>query len=117
MIDPWFDPIQYSYLPGTIFGTTIGLWGALMGCLCGYRTLFAWLIISGCLLLAASIILLILGIIALKTGQPYGIWYAFLLPGIQGSFMLPFFLWLLRSRRLHIELNAMMAEDLRDVSR
>ncbi len=113
MVDPWFDPIHYAYLPGTIFGVTVGLWGGLFGVFHFYRQFYSWLFYSGWALLLFAIAMLMLGVFALSTGQPYGIWYGLLLPGIQGTIMMPFFLWMVRWRRRENELRTIAAEDVR----
>ena len=31
MIQPWFDPNQYAWIPGTAYGVIAGLMGAMVG--------------------------------------------------------------------------------------
>lgn len=82
MSEPWFDANSWSWLPGTAFGVLGGLWGSLAGIL-GSKGKGTGVIWAGYwFLLLAGAVSLVVGIYAVATGQPYGIWYAFLLPGV-----------------------------------
>lgn len=84
MKEPWFDPNAYAWIPGTM----LGLYGALLGTLMGvlgsrgkargfvYGLHSAGFLACGALALA--------GVVALLSGQPYGIWYGLLFPGVLG---------------------------------
>ncbi len=89
MTEPWFNPL-YSWLPGTILGVLAGLWGTLLGVL-GPRGKAKSVVVGlFYVLLIASIALLLAGILAFATGQPYGIWYGLGLAGLIGCFVLGF---------------------------
>ena len=89
MSEPWFSS-QWAFLPGTVLGCLLGLWGTLMGVL-GSRGKAKGLIVGGFwVLLGASVVLLIAGLIALITGQPYGVWYGLGLAGLIGVLVLGF---------------------------
>ncbi|HJZ90805.1 MAG TPA: hypothetical protein VKE40_08010 [Gemmataceae bacterium] len=82
MSEPWYDPNMWSWVPGTAVGVAGGLWGSLLGTLAPrgkgkglIRASYVVLMVSGIALLAA-------GAYAAATGQPWGIWYGLLLPGI-----------------------------------
>jgi hypothetical protein len=84
MTEPWFNPNMY----GWIFGTFLGIFGGTMGGLGGFlapqgkaRGLVVGLMIAG---LVYSGLCLVAGLIALATGQPWGVWYALVLPGALG---------------------------------
>lgn len=84
MIQPWFNPGHYAWIPGTVFGAAALLLGGLAVWLVprGQAKPFivrAWL---GLWLVAFG--LLGAGTFALSTHQPWGVWYAFLLPGAVG---------------------------------
>src|SRR4051794_31913308 len=82
MNEPWFDPIYYAWIPGTLLGTLGGIWGSLIGTLAPRGKGKVAVLTSLGILLAASVACLGLGIMALVAGQPYGVWYGLLLPGI-----------------------------------
>ncbi len=86
MIEPWFDPIRFGSLYGGIGGSVLGVLGGLLGAASGYlaprgkgRTFilgaFTTLLIIGILHLAV-------GLYALISGQPYGIYYPLVLLGV-----------------------------------
>ena len=84
MSDPWFNENLYGWIPGAAFGVLAGLWGALAGTMAprsarrGLVLGFMWT------LLVVSAVLLALGLIALLSDQPYGIWYGLSLAGFIG---------------------------------
>ena len=82
---PWWDH-QFTGTLGGVIGTSVGLWCSLVG-----GTL--WLVIRSNLatriaVVANSIIAVlsaacvVTGIYAISNGQPYHVWYAFMVPGI-----------------------------------
>jgi hypothetical protein len=80
--------MRYAWMPGTILGCTIGIWGALVGVL-GPQGLCKGLVMAvHGVLLAISVVLLVAGVIALATGQPYGVWYGLGLGGLIGVIVL-----------------------------
>jgi hypothetical protein len=84
MSDPWFNENLYSWVPGTALGVLGGLWGALAGNLAP-RGRARGLVLGGMwALLLGSGVLLALGLIALLSGQPYGVWYGVELAGAIG---------------------------------
>jgi hypothetical protein len=88
MIEPWFDPIRYAWIPGTLLGVLGGTWGAVLGILAP-RGKARTLVLGGlAVLLAASAVCLVAGIAALLSGQPYGVWYGLLLAGVIGVIVL-----------------------------
>jgi hypothetical protein len=84
MNDPWFNANLYGWIPGTAIGVLVGLWGSLVGAVAP-RGRFRGLVVGGSwALLLASAVLLSLGLIALVSGQPYGVWYSLSLAGAIG---------------------------------
>jgi peptidoglycan/LPS O-acetylase OafA/YrhL len=85
MAEPWFNPNLYAWIPGTALGCLGGAFGAVVGfaaprgkarkAVMGIHAAFTLI----------SLVLLIAGAAALAAGQPYGIWYAFALPGLIGT--------------------------------
>ncbi len=112
MKEPWFDPNAYAWIPGTMLGVFGGLLGTLMGVL-GSRGKARGLVtgmlkggIVACAALAAT------GIAALALGQPYGIWYGLLLPGLLGVGILLPLRPVLRRTYEQAEARRMEARDL-----
>ncbi len=83
------DP-SLVWLPGTLFGVTAGLWGALQGAArgLGWHRLDTVAVMTSILLFAAALVMLLFGIIALATGQPHSLWLGYLLPGTIGTVQL-----------------------------
>ena len=84
MSEPWFDAARFAWMPGTIYGVSVGLLGALTGILLPRGKAKTLVIGLASLFLALAIFFLTLGVVALLKGQPYGVWYALLLPGFIG---------------------------------
>lgn len=112
MNDPWFDENLYSWIPGTAFGVLVGLWGTLAGCLApmgrarGLVMGFGWsLVLVGVCLLAAAAA-------AGLAGQPYGVWFSLLLPGILGVLLMPPLMLVIRTRYREAELRKVSAMDI-----
>ena len=87
---PWFDP-NLAWLPGTALGVVGGVFGGIVGILMPLSRERRRLIGMRCiklfyiLLLISSAVLLGASLIALISGQPYGIWYGLGLAGFIGS--------------------------------
>jgi hypothetical protein len=112
MIEPWFDPNAYSWIPGTALGVIAGTWGGLVGMLAP-RGKAKGLMIGACwLLLAASAAMLAAGLFALYCKQPYGVWYGLLLPGIIGPIVIGCNMPMVYRHYHEAEKRRMEAEDL-----
>ena len=85
MVGPWFDPNLYAWIPGTAYGLGAGLMGGLVGWLVPRGRARKFTLRIWFALWAAAVALLILGIVALANGQPWGVWYGLLLPGAIGT--------------------------------
>lgn len=81
MIEPWFDPGRYAWVPGTVYGVTAGLMGGLAGWLASHGRARTFVLRAWFTFWAASIGLVIAGIVALAESQPWGVWFGMLLPG------------------------------------
>jgi multidrug transporter EmrE-like cation transporter len=112
MSEPWFNPNVYSFIPGV----AIGLVGATLGVLTGVLAPRgkARGIVVGLYLVAivASIALLGVAVVALATGQPYGIWYGFGLPGLIGSIVFTLLYGVVQQRYREADVRRMGAADL-----
>jgi hypothetical protein len=82
MSEPWFDPNHWAWLPGTLLGCSVGFWGSLVGVLVPLgkgRTLVFGV---GLLLAGLATASLIAGLMALALGQPFGVWFFLVVPGL-----------------------------------
>jgi MFS family permease len=112
MNEPWIDP----GILGGILGGTMGGLGGLTGALAGLfvpkgkaRKLVLGVIIF---LIALSLILLVIGIIAYLFGQPRGVWYGFGYTGLLGTIIFGILYPVLLNEYRKAELRKSMAEDL-----
>jgi hypothetical protein len=105
----WSD--RQGGLVGGIAGGSLGVLGALVGGLAG--TGRARRLVLGLLkfMIAASAAALLLGGLALATGQPYGVYYPLLLLGVIGVAVPAGLLSTLRKRYEQLELRRMSAFD------
>ncbi|MFK7777850.1 MAG: hypothetical protein QM501_06965 [Gimesia sp.] len=82
----WFDPNTFGAWFGTIVGGGGGTLCGLLGALCGVlspRGKGRKIILGGMgVFVAIGLIFVVTGIVALLTGQPYAIWYPFVISGI-----------------------------------
>lgn len=112
MIEPWFDPNTYSFIPGVAVGVAGAVIGVLTGVLAPRGRHYQLLHTLYILALAGSVALLIGGVIALATGQPYGVWYGLGLAGLIGVLVFGMTFGVLRRRYQDSELRKMRAADL-----
>lgn len=113
MTEPWFDPMRYSWLPGTFLGVLAGVWGVLVGVLAPQGKARGLIFAFSAVLFTASVSLLVAGIVALLTGQPYGVWYGLGLAGFIGTLVLGFNIPNLRAVYRRAEERKMAANDAR----
>jgi len=86
MAAPWFDPQLFgAWYGGIVGGVLLGAGGGSLG---GLASLWApkakgrrWILGGMQAFIALGLIQAALGIVALLSGQPYGIWYTLLLCG------------------------------------
>jgi uncharacterized membrane protein len=112
MTEPWFNPNFYAWIPGTMLGIAGGLLGGLSGWLASRgraRRIVLWL--HG-LIIIMSAGLLMVGLYALYVGQPYGVWYGLLWPGVIGTILFSLFLPLTLKRYREAEERRLIARDL-----
>lgn len=84
MSAPWFDPMTFGWMPGTTLGVLGGRWGAAVGVLAPQGRAKGLVFAITAALLAASVLMLGLGVLGFFAGQPYGVWYALGLSGLIG---------------------------------
>jgi peptidoglycan/LPS O-acetylase OafA/YrhL len=95
MIEPWFDPNRWAWLPGTVLGSSIGLWGALTGALVPQRRGRAVVFGLGLLLAVLATASVAAGVTALATGQPFAVWFFLAVPILPFAILIPTVLLLL----------------------
>lgn len=88
MIEPWFDPIRYSWVTGATFGGIALALGALAAWYVPRGQAKGFIVSSWVSLWAVAIILLVTGLVAFHDQQPWGVWYGLLLPGVVGTAVL-----------------------------
>ena len=111
MNDPWLQP-GMGGLIGASFGIFGGVYGSIVG-LCASRGIGRSAVIGfhyACLLL--SVATLAVGFYALAIGQPFGDWFAFLLPGALGGVLFTVFTPMIYMRYRQAEERKMAAADL-----
>jgi hypothetical protein len=86
MTEPWFDPIRFGVLYGAIGGSALGVLAGILGAASGYLAPRgkARSVVLGAftIFLIIGVLHLLIGSYALFSGQPYGIWYPFVLIGV-----------------------------------
>ncbi len=112
-VEPWFNP----GLAGGLLGGGVGLIGAVYGCVVGIlaprgqgRT-FVMALHWGTIALGA--VFLVAGIWAAFAGQPRGVWYVLLLPGLLLVVLMGAFTPLVKLRYRQAEHRRLQAEEFR----
>lgn len=113
MNEPW---INNPGMVGGILGAMIGILGALVGTLAGIfipKGKAKKLVLGvNTFALAVGLISLVVGIIAIFSGQPFWIWYGFGLCGLLGTFIFGPLFFVFRHEYRKAELRKLMSEDL-----
>jgi hypothetical protein len=81
MAAPWFDP-KLSWLPGTLLGCAIGLWGCIAGLLSYLGNARRGVLISAIAVMGVAAVFMTFGIVAYVQDQPRAIWYGLGYPGL-----------------------------------
>jgi uncharacterized membrane protein len=112
MTQAWFDAAAYAWIPGTAYGVLTAAAGAVVALLAARGRARRFVFGTWTALWFAALALLIVGEYARQRGQPWGIWYGFLLPGVIGvSVVGANFLTLLKWYR-GVEQRRLAARDL-----
>jgi biotin transporter BioY len=112
MMEAWFDPNQYAWIPGTVYGCAAGLMGALVGWLVPQARARQFILRAWATLWAAGVALLVAGFVALLNGQPWGVWYGLLLPGVIGTLVVGANSLVILKRYRQTEERRLAAKDL-----
>lgn len=113
-MEPWFNE-QTAGMIGGIIGGSIGGMGGIIGGMSGLCIRKGWKkLVYGMfgVCIVACIGLLITGVIALLSKQPYHVWYVFTLPGGIGTLVFGGLFPVLRKRFTENELRQMQAKDI-----
>ena len=85
MTEPWVDPIRFGAFYGAIGGGALGVLGGILGAAAGYLAPRgkgrSFILGAFTALLIIGILHLSVGVFALASDQPYGIWYVLVLTG------------------------------------
>jgi len=81
-------PVSWAWAPGTLLGVVAGTWGSLVGVLVPRGRGRGPIMWSGVTLLAASALMLGLGLGLLSIGCEYAAWYPWTLSGGIGIFVM-----------------------------
>ncbi len=113
-MEPWFDA-KTAGLLGAIIGGALGSMGALMGSCCGIFIRKGWkkfALSIFTITIAACVLLILTGIVAAATKQPYHVWYSFFFPGFLGTVIFSSLFPMIRKRFTEAELRQIQAKDI-----
>ena len=112
MVQPWFDPNLYAWIPGTAIGVAGGAMGTLAGCLAPGGRARSLVMSAWYTCITVCVVLLAIGAVALLQGQPYGVWFGLLFPGADGTIVFGALTPLLLKRYREAEERRLAAKDL-----
>jgi hypothetical protein len=112
MTQPWFNPDLYSWIPGTLYGVVTGVLGGIVGWLAWHGRARRFVLGTWIGLWSAALVFLLIGLAALAQRQPFGIWYAFLLPGVIGVTVVGANFATILKRYRDVEQRRLAAQDL-----
>jgi hypothetical protein len=112
MMQPWFDPNHYAWVPGTVYGVVAGVLGGLVGVQAPRGRARSFILRAWLALWGVAVVLLVAGFVALAQGQPWGIWYGLLLPGAIGTLVVGANSYVVRKTYQQVEERRVAAKDL-----
>jgi hypothetical protein len=112
MTQPWFDADLYAWIPGTVYGAATGVLAAVVGWLAWHGRARGFVLTTWKALWFVALALLAVGIYAFAKGQPWGIWYGFLLPGVIGASVVGGNFFTILNRYRDMEQRRLAARDL-----
>jgi MFS family permease len=117
MMEPWFDPIKFGALYGGIGGGLLGSLGGVLGAVAGkfapQGKARGFVLGAFTAFTLIGIANLVVGIYAVATGQPYGIWYPLVLIGVLLSVLFAMLKPVVRKRYEEAETRRMDAAAFR----
>jgi hypothetical protein len=113
VIGNWWSIKQAAIVGGGvgIFGGILGCFGGLLGCLAGFGKARKFVLTATKIFIALGMLLTVTGIIAILFGEPYYIWYVFLLPGIILTLVFSLNFPMLQRRYDDLEIRRMASMD------
>lgn len=111
-MQPWFDPNRYAWIPGTTFAAIAVLLAAIVAWLVPRGQARRFILTAWMALWASALALVAVGLLALLRDQPWGVWYALLLPGVVGTAVIGGTLPVILNRYREIEQRRLSAKDL-----
>ncbi len=111
MVQPWFDPNRYAWIPGTAYACAALIVAAFVVWLVPRGRARKPIVRAWVSLWAIAIALILCGLLALVNGQPWGVWYALLLPGIIGTAVVGANLFVIFKRYREVEERRLASKD------
>ncbi len=112
-VEPWFNP----GLAGGLLGGGVGVLGAVYGCLAGVLaprgTARPIVMAVHWGMMALGVVFIAAGSWAAVADQPYGVWYALLLPGFLLVVLMGVFTPVIKQRYRQAEHRRLQAEEFR----
>jgi hypothetical protein len=109
----WWSVKQSGMVGGAvgIFGGIVGCFGGLVGCLAGFGKARKFVLTTTKIFIALGMLLTIMGIVAIACGQPFFVWYIFLLPGVMLTLIFSLNFPLIQRRYDDLEIRRMASID------
>jgi hypothetical protein len=109
----WWSDKQSGIVGGAvgIFGGLVGCFGGLLGCLAGFGKARKFVLTTTKIFIALGMLLTVTGIVAIACGQPFFVWYVFLLPGVMLTLIFSLNFPLIQRRYDDLEIRRMASID------
>ena len=109
----WWSVEQSGMVSGAVgvFGGVIGCFGGLLGCLAGFGKVRKFVLTTTKIFIVLGMLLTITGMVAILSGEPYLVWYVFLLPGIILTLVFSLNFPLIQRRYDDLEIRRMASMD------
>jgi hypothetical protein len=112
MVEAWFDPV-FAWIPGAVLGAVGGgIGGPLAGVFAPKGKFRAQVLGFYYAIIIISAVLLVAGLAALLSGQPYGVWYGLGFPGLLCFVLFSVLVKVVAKQYQAAELRKTMAEDM-----
>jgi hypothetical protein len=113
VVGSWWSTGQSGMVGGAvgIFGGVLGCFGGLLGCLAGFGKARKFVLTTTKIFIALGMLLTMAGIAAIICGQPYFVWYVFLLPGIILTLVFSLNFPMIQKRYDDLEIRRMASMD------